>query len=315
MKIVLGYVEGDFYKELAREFPEHEFVPAPSVGEQLEEVSDAEVFYGWPGRDVFLAAKNLKWIQCGGTGVDAVVATPEVAESDVVLTNMIGPHTAPIADHTMGMIITLAHRLREMWEAQGRHEWDIPHWHESLSELEDSTLGLVGAGGIGQAVARRAKGFGMKVLAVDPRDIDSEYVDEAWPISRIGDLAEASDWLVVTAPFAPGSKHTVGENVFSRMRPHARLIVVSRGGVVEENSLLKALQSGAIAGAALDVFETEPLAKDSPFWDLPNVLISPHVSAETAETFSRRREIFRGNLRRYFDGEPLAYEVDKHAGY
>ena len=117
------------------------------------------------------------------------------------------------------------------------------------------------------------------------------------------------------AYFAPGSKHTVGENVFGRMRPHARLIVVSRGGVVEEGALLKALQSGRIAGAALDVFESEPLAEDSPFWDLPNVLITPHVSAETAETFTRRRDIFRSNLQRYFAGEPLLYEVDKHAGY
>ena len=315
MKIVMGYVEGEFYKELSKEFPDHDFVPAPSVGEQLEEVGDAEVFYGWPGRDVFLAAKNLKWIQCGGTGVDAVLKTPEVVDSDVVLTNMIGPHTAPIADHTLGMIISLAHRLREMWEAQGRHEWDIPHWHETLTELEGSTLGLVGAGGIGQAVAKRAKGFGMTVLTVDPRDITSDYVDHAWPVARLGDLAEAADWLVVTAPFAPGSKHTVGENVFGRMRPHARLIVVSRGGVVEEGALLKALQSGRIAGAALDVFESEPLAEDSPFWDLPNVLITPHVSAETAETFTRRRDIFRSTLQRSFAGEPLLYEVDKHAGY
>ena len=315
MKIVLGYVEGKFYQELAREFPDHEFVPAPSVGEQLEEVGDAEVFYGWPGREVFLAAKALRWIQCGGTGVDAVLKTPEVAESDVVLTNMIGPHTAPIADHTFGMIITLAHRLREMWEAQDRHEWDIPYWHESLTELEGSTLGLVGLGGIGLAIARRAKGFGMTVYGVDPRDVTSEYVDGAWPVARLGDLAEASDWLVVTAPFAPGSRHMIDASVFTRMKLSARFVVVSRGGVVDEDALLQALRSGGIAGAALDVFENEPLAKGDPFWDLPNVLITPHVSAETAETFSRRRDIFRQNLRRYFTSKPLLYEVDKRAGY
>ena len=99
------------------------------------------------------------------------------------------------------------------------------------------------------------------------------------------------------------------------MQAHSRLIVVSRGGVVEEGALLKALESGRIAGAALDVFESEPLAKDSPFWDFPNVLITPHVSAETAETFAKRRDIFRRNLQRYFAGEPLLYEVDKHSGY
>lgn len=315
MKIVLGYVEGDFYKELAADFPDHEFVPASSVGEQLEEVGDAEVFYGWPGRDVFLAAKSLKWIQCGGTGVDAVLATPEVADSDVVLTNMKGPHTASIADHTFGMIITLAHRLREMWEAQARHEWDIPHWHETLTEIEGSTIGIVGLGGIGLAVAKRAKGFGMTVRGVDAKTVDSEHVDEAWSADCLGELAEASDWLVVTVPYTPENRHIVNATVFARMRPSAHLIVVSRGGVVQEDDLLTALKSGGITGAALDVFEEEPLERESPFWDLPNVLITPHVSAETAETFARRREIFRQNLKRYLAGEPLRYQVDKRAGY
>ena len=315
MKIVLGHMEGDFHAELAAEFPDHDFVAAGSVQEQLVEVVDAEVFYGWPTREVFLTATELRWIQCAGTGVDAVLATPEVASSNVILTNMKGPHTAPMADHVFGMIITLAHRLREMWKAQSRREWDIPHWHETLTELEGRAMGIVGLGGIGLAVARRAKGFGMTVYGVDPRAVNSEYVDGAWPVARLGDLAALSDWLVVTAPYAPGSRHMLDGEIFGRMRPSAHLVVISRGGIVEESSLLDALRSGRIAGAALDVFETEPLPPESEFWDMPNVLITPHVSAETAETFDGRRQIFRENLSRYFAGEALMHQVDKTAGY
>ncbi len=315
MKIVVGHVEGDFHAELASEFPDHEFVAAASVREQLYEVVDAEVFYGWPTKEVFLAAKGLRWIQCAGTGVDAVLASTEVASSNVILTNMKGPHTAPMADHVFGLIITLAHRLREMWEAQSRREWDIPRWHETLNELEGCTMGIVGLGGIGLAVARRARGFGMTVYGVDPRAVSSAYVDVAWPVARLGDLAALSDWLVVTAPYTRDNRHTVDGEIIGRMRPSAHLVVISRGGIVEEASLLEALRSGRIAGAALDVFESEPLPPESEFWGMPNVLITPHVSAETAETFYGRRQIFRENLKRYFAGETLIHEVDKAAGY
>ena len=315
MKIVLGYVEGDLVAQLRAEFPDHEFTEAPTPDRQLEEVGDAEVFYGWPGRDVFLAAPRLRWIQCAGTGVDAVLAAPEVAESDVVLTNMQGPHTAPMADHVFGMIITLAHRLREMWEAQARREWDTARWHETLGELEGSAMGIVGLGGIGLAVARRARGFGMSVYGTDPRPVDSPHVDGAWGPDRLGDLAAISDWLVVTVPVTPETRRMIDADVIGRMRPGSSLVVISRGGIVDERALLDALRSGAIAGAALDVFEAEPLPADSPFWDVPNVLITPHVSAETAETFEGRRRIFRENLRRYLSGRPLLGVVDKQAGY
>ena len=315
MKVVLGYVEGDFPAALAAEFPDHEFVAAPTPGEQIAAVGDAEVFYGWPSREVFLAAPKLRWIQCGGTGVDAILTTPELVASDVIVTNMRGSHAAPMADHTFGMIITLAHRLREMWEAQDRREWDTPLWHETLTELEGATMGIVGLGDIGLACARRAKGFGMHVCGVDPRPVTSEHVDSAWPLARLGDLAEASDWLVIAAPFAPGSRNLIDGDVIGRMRRSAHLIVISRGGIVDEDALLGALRSGAIAGAALDVFAAEPLPAASEFWGMPNVLITPHVSAETAETFEGRRMIFRENLRRYLAREPLMHEVDKAAGF
>ncbi len=315
MKMVLGYCEGDLRERLAEEFPGHEFVEAPTVARQLEEVGDADAFYGWPGREVFLASGRLRWIQCGGTGVDVVLATAEVADSDVVLTNMKGPHTAPMADHVFGMVITLAHRLREMWEAQARCEWDTAHWHETLTELEGSVMGIVGLGGIGLAVARRARGFGMTVYGTDPRPVDSPHVDEAWGAERLGDLAAASDWLVVTAPLTPDTRGMVDGDVIGRMRPSSHLIAISRGGIVDEGALAEALRSGRLAGAALDVFDAEPLPPDSGFWDMPNVLITPHASAETAETFEGRRRILRENIRRYLSGEPLLYVVDKRAGY
>ena len=298
MKVVVASLFGDGFEEsLIQEFPELDFVFAASEEDQAAEVKDADVFMGSPSRDVFLASDRLRWLHCPGTGIDKLTSIPEIVNSDVVLTNACGPHAAPMADHVLSMCLAFAHRTNEMMADQRAHVWDTRKYDRSFIEMEGSTMGIVALGDIGSAVARRAAGFGMRVYAVDKRPFDAPPgVEEVWGLDRLDDLLRMSDWLVVTAPYTDDSKGMIDVRGFGLMKPTSHLIVISRGGVVDEDALLDAVTDRRIAGAGIDVFEIEPLPDDSPWWDLDNVIISPHASALTVEMWEGRREIFRENL-------------------
>ena len=189
-----------FFKEMQATFPEVQFVEVSEEADQIREVADAEVYYGWPSRDVFLAGKNLKWIHCPGTGIDQHMAIPELVASDIPITNAREPHVAPMADHVFGFIIVLAHKLHWMWDDQKAKNWRMYDYGWKQLDLEGSTLGIVAMGNIGRAVAKRAQGFSMKVYAVDKFPRPSEYAEEVWELDKLDDLLAISDWLVVTAP-------------------------------------------------------------------------------------------------------------------
>ena len=317
MKVVVAAMATEQYmEELRSSFPEVEFVPAEGEEAQRSEIVDADVFFGRPSRGVFLAAERLRWLQWVGTGIDEIGAVPELADSDVVLTNMRGPHAAPMADHAMGMIVSLAHHGREMWEDQRRHVWDTAKYNGRMVELGGSTMGILAVGDIGAAVARRAQAFDMEVYAVDINPGHAPPgVREVWGLERLDDLLAMSDWFVVAVPLTPKSRGMLDRRRIGLLKAGARIVVISRGGVVDEAALLDGLRSGRIAGAALDVFDQEPLPEESPFWDLPNVVISPHVSALTPEMWEGRREIFKENLRRFLSNEPFLYVCDKREGF
>lgn len=162
-------VEAVFLDELRAEFPDVAFERADEVEEQKQAIRDADIYYGWPTREVFLAADRLRWIQCPGTGIDELTRISELVESDVVVTNCRGPHAPPMADHVMGMVINLAHLWGELYEDQRLHRWEAPKYYGRQVELSGSTMGILALGDIGAGVARRAHGFGMKVYAVDGR--------------------------------------------------------------------------------------------------------------------------------------------------
>ena len=317
MKVVVASLFGDGFEEsLTEEFPEMDFVFAASEEDQAAEIKDADVYMGSPSRDVFLASDRLRWLHCPGTGIDKLTSIPEIVNSDVVLTNARGPHAAPMADHVMSMCLAFAHRTNEMMADQRAHVWDTGKYDRSVIEMEGSTMGIVALGGIGLAVARRAVGFGMKVYAVDKRPFAAPPgVEAVWGLDRLDDLLRMSDWLVVTAPYTEDTKGMIDASGLALMKPMAHLIVISRGGVVDEDALFDAVSNRRIAGAGIDAFEVEPLADDSPWWDLDNVIISPHASALTVEMWEGRREIFRENLRRFLANEPFMYVCDKSAGF
>ena len=317
MKVVVASLFGDGFEEsLAEEFPDLDFVFAASEEDQAAEIKDSDVFMGSPSRDVFLASDRLRWLHCPGTGIDKLTSIPEIEDSDVVLTNARGPHAAPMADHVISVCLAFAHRTNEMMADQRAHVWDTQKYDRSVIEMEGSTMGIVALGDIGSAVARRAVGFGMKVYAVDKRPFAAPPgVEAVWGLDRLDDLLRMSDWLVVTAPYTTDTKGMIGASELALMKPTAHLIVISRGGVVDEDALFDAARDHAIAGAGIDAFEVEPLPNDSPWWDLDNVIISPHASALTVEMWEGRREIFRENLRRFLANRPFMYVCDKTAGF
>ena len=303
-------------QELRAEHPGVTFLEAGTLEEQVDQVQDCDVFYGWPAREVYLAAEQLKWVHCPGTGVDQLTEIPELVESDVVVTNARGPHAPPMADHTLGLIIGLAHRLHEQRDDQRDRVWDKDKYPDTFVELAGSTMGILSLGDIGTEIAKRAFGFDMDVYAVDlhPRPAPPT-VKEMWGMDRLDDLLAMSDWFVVTAPFTVDTAGMIDRRRLGLLKDGARVIIISRGGIVDEEALADELKSGRLGGAGIDAFAVEPLPPDSPFWDLPNVIISPHSSAHTPDMTEGRRRIFVENLRRYVANEPFLYAVDKKAGF
>lgn len=318
MKVILACDLGDaFVQDLRNSFPEVDFRPAYTVEEQLREVPDAEVQFGLMSGEVFRAAEQLRWFHFVGIGFDIILkGAPGLVESDVVMTNARETHVIAMADHALAMVLAFAHRVPNLVEDRRAHRWDTLKYQGAMRELAGTTMGVLAMGDIGQAVARRASSFDMKVYGIDVRQMDlPEGVKEVWGPERLDEVLDISDWFVVTAPLIDSTRGLLDRHRLARLKRGAYVVVVSRGGIVLEDALVEALSSGHVAGAALDAVDPEPLADDSPLWDLPNVIISPHVSADSPEMWERRRQIFKENLRRHLAGETLLNICDKKKGF
>jgi len=316
VKVVLGsdHLGGtDFLERLRDTFPDTEFALALTKDDMLRESVDAEVFLGWPSTEVFNAGPGLNWVHCLGTGIDGVGALGDIEAKGIPITNARGPHTEPMADHTMLFLLSLAHNAKKMLEHQRDHVWDTNSYDHV--EVSGSVIGIYGFGMIGRAIARRALGFGMKVIAVDPGPDDVVAGVDVWGVDRLDDLFKASDWLVVAAPLLPETRMTVDARRIALLRPTSSLIVISRGGITNETDLADALVAGKLAGVAVDATEPEPLTADSPLWTHPNAMVSSHSSALTPEMYEGRRQIVVDNLRRYLNGEELMNQADPVKGY
>ena len=320
MKIVITMQEGrttdQFMDELRTEFPGVEFVLVHGAGDQLREIADADAAVGRLSTEAFQAAKKLRWIHEMGTGIDQYVSVEGLVESDVTLTNALGPHANPMADHVFALLLSLTHCLPELFEDQRARRWEMMKYQDRYVEIDGRTMGILALGGIGRAVARRAGGFGMKVYAVDIRPVPGmPEVEEVWGLDRLDDLIKISDVFVITAPYTAQTHHLIDRRRIGLMKPTSYLIAISRGGIVEEPALIDALREGRIAGAGLDVTEVEPLPKDSPLWGLPNVVMSPHASALTPELYEGRGRDTQGEHSPIPGNEPFIYVCDKQAGF
>ena len=314
MKILINTeITSDHRQQIQSVCPDLVIVEPKDEAARLKEMADTDILFGGFNRSLFDAAQQLKWVQVLGAGVDGLLF-PEFVESDVVLLSAkgyVGPH---LADQTWALILGLIRGIgRAVRERTWENRWSI---RGETCELAGRTLGIVGLGGTGIDVAKRAQGFDMRVIAVDPEDVDApSFVHEVWKMNRFYDLLAESDIVSICAPLTEETRGMFDDEAFRRMKPSALLINVTRGKIVDEPSLLRALKEGLIGGAGLDVTPDEPLPQDSPLWDMPNVIVTPHVAGGSPNRDDRTVGLFCDNLERFLVGKPLLSVIDKRKGY
>lgn len=309
-----------FTNRLRSDFPQLNITQITS-GERLsQELSDAIVLFGGSFKPEDLRqARKLRWIHSPAAAIHDLLI-PELVNSEIILTNARDVHGVVVAEQVMAMMFALARRIPESVRFQVNRTWGqaiLSDEHRIPRELGGATLGLVGLGSIGRNVASRASAMGMKVIAVrEHADRPKpEHIDEVFPTSQLDRLLSRSDYVVLSPPVTPATRGLVGRPQLAAMKKHGYLINVGRGPLVDEPALIEALRSRQIAGAALDVFDQEPLPPESPLWDLENLLITPHTGGMTDKMWERHYAVFADNLRRFLAGQPLLALVDKHAGY
>lgn len=302
----------------------------PDVAESV--YAQAEVLYTIRNFPEPSQAPHLRWVQLHYAGMERALTRPIVQAEDVEVTSASGIHAVQISEWCIGMMLAFAYQIPLMLEYQSRAEW--PEGQYNIFQpvgLRGQTLGIAGYGSIGRELARAADALGMKVLATK-RDLMNTADEEGYTPPGTGDptgdiperlyppealatMAKECDYLVITVPLTESTRHSVNEDIFKAMKKTAILLNIARGAVVDEAALISALAAEEIGGAALDVFEEEPLPASSPLWNLDNVIISPHVSGNSATYQEKAAALFVENLRRYLDKKPLLNRLDRERGY
>ncbi|HOT91754.1 MAG TPA: D-2-hydroxyacid dehydrogenase [Anaerolineae bacterium] len=303
--------------DLQAKYPDVEFAYCDRPEALPAMIADADVYMGGLDRETFLAAKQLRWVQSPSSGVNNYLAIPELVMSDVILTSAVGTHSACLADSVFGMILAFTRCIKDAVLKQQKHEWAFGELRPKMLELTGSTLGIIGFGSVGRAVAKRAVAFGMHVIAVDVQPLSKpDTVEALWGLERLHELLNLSDYVVVTVPYTSQTDGMIGATEIAQMKPGALLVGISRGRIIDEAALIAALKRGHLRGAALDVFAQEPLPPDSELWDMPNVLITPHAAGGTQFEAQYILDIFCENLERFRRGDfPLRNQVNKKRGF
>lgn len=306
-RCALGAVRLD---ELRARYPDvriEYFADRDQLGERA---ADAEVIAGEISPENFRRAGRLRWFHTWAAGADPLLF-PEMVESPVVLTCSRGNGAYALAEHAMMLMLMLNRDARRWLRAQQERRWD---WFMH-GELTGLVCGIIGLGHSGLDVAEKAKAFHMHVLGMRRHPEPVPFVDELLGRDRLDELLRRSDVVVITAPITRETRGLIGEAQLRSMKRTATLICFSRGGIVDDGALVRALHEGWIAGAGLDAHSVEPLPPDSPFWDAPNLIITPHNGASSPGAVRRGVDVFEDNLGRYLTGQPLRNVVDKVAGY
>ncbi|MCC7369324.1 MAG: D-2-hydroxyacid dehydrogenase [Chloroflexi bacterium] len=317
-KILIASQQEDSQRiaEIQARHPEVELVAVHDRDHLLDQIGDADGMLGHVTAMEFAAAEQIRWIQAGSAGVEWLWNVPTLqGRDDVVVTNMRSAHAATIAEHLYAMLLSFTRALPAFAKLQEQSHWGRG-WMPGMTAIKGLTMGIVGFGNIGRAIARRAEGFEMNVLAVDAFPGEpGNGVAEVWPLSRLDEMCSQIDVLAISAPITPQTRGLIGPKQIALLRPGAYVMVMSRGNIVDEPALIEALKSGHVAAAGLDVTHEEPLSSDDPLWKAPNCIITPHISALSRLTMDLVWSIFEENLGRFKRGEPLMNVVDKRLGY
>jgi phosphoglycerate dehydrogenase-like enzyme len=316
--VVLGAAGEPNLERLRDLGPEVTVTFAGKTSDLGPKIADARVLFLWSVnreelKRAVAAAPHLAWIHSRMAGLDAILS-PELIESGIPLTNGSGSFSQSLGEFVMCGALYFAKDVPRMLRSKAERHWDM----FDVLELSRQTMGIVGHGDIGRAIARRAKAFGMKVLAlrrdITPRAGD-EDIDTVYANSDLHKMLPLCDYVVAAAPLTPQTRHLIGTAEFALMKPEAIVMNVGRGPVIDEAAMVAALQADQIRGAALDVVEVEPLPGDSPLWAMENVLLSFHTADHTAAWLDDAVSLFIDQFRLWQKGEPLKNVVDKRAGY
>jgi len=302
-------IKDSHIKKITNEAPSLKIAVAETPEAAKKEIADADILltnpWIYPGTK---GAKNLKWVHTTSAGVERF---PAADFKGIMLTNSSGIHALPMAEYAAAAMLAFEKGLIASSRSQQRHEWNRDR---HTSELRGKTAGILGLGRIGTEIAKMCKALGMKVIGVTHQNNKKlEFVDALK--GNIGDVLADADYVISVLPATKETRHMLNEAAFSKMKKTARLVNMGRGTVVDEAALAEALKSGKIAGAALDVFEKEPLPKESPLWEMENVIITPHNSSWSEKYMDRMTDVFIENLRAFLAGKKMPNEVDLQRGY
>lgn len=308
-----------FLDQLRREFPQHTFVDVWTRDDLKTAFPDSDAaFAAYVERDLPATLTRTRWIQVPAAGV-AHVLSPDLIASSIVVTSARGVRARAIAEHVLALTLALARQLHTAVRRQIEHRWALDELETggAMRTLQGRRLAVVGLGSIGTEVARLASAFGMRVSAIRKQTNlpVPNGVDEVLPPDRLHDVLGRSDVVVLSAALTSDTRNLIDAAAFAAIKPGALLVNIGRGRLVDDDALVAALKDGRVGGAALDVFTREPLDPANPYWDLPNVLITPHVSGAMEDYWTPLVALFSENLRRFESGRPLINVVDKVAGY
>jgi phosphoglycerate dehydrogenase-like enzyme len=293
--------------------------------------ADTEILYTLRALPTPEQAPHLRWIQLHSAGVDVLVGNAILQRPEIQITTASGIHAVQIAEYCLAMMLAFNVQIPRMLDLQQKAEWPTePHKIFSPRTLRGQTLGIHGYGSIGRELARLASAMGMRVLATkfdamhtedtgytepDTGDPRGELPERIYPGQALGSMVRDCDYLVVAAPLTEGTRHSVDAEVLEQMKSTAVLINIARGALVDQPALISALHDNKIRGAGLDVFEQEPLPKDSPLWKMKNVILSPHVSGNTITYNQKTAALFVENLKRFVEKRPLLNLLNKSRLY
>ncbi|BCM88926.1 glyoxylate/hydroxypyruvate reductase B [Abditibacteriota bacterium] len=294
--------------------PRIELVSRQRLDEEADLLARLDVVYGHLEKGELGRATGLRWLQTTSAGVNSLI-TPELQARDLIVTTTSGIHAAPIAEQMFGMVLAVNRYLYKAWEEQKEHAWRAFDFHSRTDILSGKTLGVLGVGAIGSHAANIGKAFGMTVVGLRRSKGEQPPIETMYGVDERAEFLKRCDVVMNSLPLTDATRGFLGDAEFATLKRGAIVVNTGRGATINTDALLRALNSGQVGAACLDVTDPEPLPADHPLWTAPNVFITPHTSGSRPDYDERADEIFLANLRRFLEGKELENVVNKEEGY